>query len=514
MVWFQESSKTSILMRLWKIGRTILLGKSLKMLLLLACTGLMFSMSLAAQEKTYVIQDITFHITGRTWERALEKRIDVRIGRTFASKAALEAYILDRQQVLINQRVLAEGSVTYNTSDLPDGRTAVHLIVATKDTWNVIVLPYFKYDSNSGLLLSLRARDFNFLGSMETLKLNLDYTFTNSNENEFGQDLSFSVPFRLVDHDWRFSLAQGLTYNADKDNYEFDITTSTAIAFPIRKQDWSLTFTQAYYYNKLDGYGDTAHNLSSVSFGTAFELPLELGRLGALRYGPAVFTQVRYRFGREISEERRGVEPGFTHSLFAERVDWLGNFRDGAELSLGNTYIYNPREDVWKNSVDWKFTGHKALPWIGFSGRLSGFFQFDKERGLEEDDNVGEPIRGILDDRLRGDAGLFINTDIAVKMWTWFLAPYFEVQAGPFFDFALVKNRGDYFKLDEMYYGGGIQVVVFPKFARSLYLRASLGFDLEAVLDDYQIRGFAPRLDDDGKRWKRWEAFIGLGHHY
>ncbi len=487
-----------------------------------ACVAFLFAAGIAAaqggpavkDEKKFVIQDITFQITGRTWERALEKKIEIEEGRTFVTIGEVEAYLKDREQVVMNQRVLSEGKVSYTTSARPDGMTAVHVVVTTVDTWNVIVLPYFKYDSNSGLLLSIRARDFNFLGSMETLKLNLDYTFTDTGDNEFGNELSFIVPFRLVDKDWRFGLTQGLTYNADDDDYKFDITASMAVDFPVDRQDWTLELSQAYVYDDDDYYGDRRYHQSKVAFGTDFDLPWTLGRLGALQYGPDVFAQVKYRFDKELSEERRGAEPGFTHAVFVERVDWYGNFRDGAELSFGNTVIYNPGEARWKNSLDWKAVGHKAFSWIGISGRFSGFFQFDKERGLEDGDDVGEPIRGILDDRLQGDAGLFLNTDIAVKMWMWFLAPYFEVQAGPFLDFALVKREDESFKLDEMYYGGGLQVVVFPKFARSLYLRASLGFDLEAVLDDHQITGLAPRRDDDGKRWRRWEAFIGLGHHY
>ncbi len=488
---------------------------------ILAAASLAFFMALSAHGRpggkadgAFIIQDVTFRITGRTWERALEKKIDIHKGRTFATIQEVEAYLKDREQLVRNQRVLSEGKITYTTSALPDGKTAVHVTVETRDTWNVVLLPYFKYDSNSGLLLSIRARDFNFLGSMEALKLNLDYTFTDTGDNEFGNELTFTVPFRLVDKDWRFGLSQGLTYNAGTGDYIFNLTTSMAVDFPVKRRDWTLEFSQSYLYDDTDSYGDHQYHQSKIAFDTDFDLPWTLGRLGNLRYGPGVFAQVKYRFDRSLSDRRRGVEPGFTHSVFVERVDWHGNFRDGAALSLGNTLIYNPVEDLWRNSIDWSAAGHKAFSWVGFSGRFSGFFQFDRERGPADSDAVGAPIRGILDDRLKGDSGLFVNTDIDVKMWMWFLDPYFEVQAGPFLDLALVKRRGESFNPGEMYYGGGVQVVVFPKFARSLYLRASLGFDLEAVLDDYRIKGFAPREDDDGKRWKRWEAFIGFGHHY
>jgi hypothetical protein len=461
-------------------------------------------------QKEFVIEDVVYNISGLTWERILAKRADIKKGKTFTNLADLEAYLADRRQVIINQRVLAEADLTYTTRDLPDGNVGVLVSVNTKDTWNIVLLPYLKYDSNTGLLLSLRGRDFNFLGSMETLKLDLDYLFNpDTKEHEFGQELAFVLPFRFVNYDWRFGLEEGLTYNASEDDYEFRLISSVSIDLPFYMQDWTLSFSQGYFYNDSDSYGDTSYHQSKAAFGTEFELPYEFGHLGVLKYKPQVFTQVKYHAGRDLSEERRGVEPGFTHELFVERIDWIGNFRDGAYISLGNTDIYNLRDLRWKNSLNWKVVGHKAFPWIGLSGRLSGFLQFDKELGVEEDDNVGEPIRGILDDRLMGDAGIFLNTDFLLKMWLWKLDKVFEVQAGPFIDMALVKRKGESFNLGDLWYGGGVQVLVFPKFARSLYIRASLGFDLEAVLEDGGLSGSASR---DGK--KKWEMFIGLGHHY
>jgi hypothetical protein len=465
-------------------------------------------------QKAFVIEDVSYDITGLTWERILAKRGDIKKGRTFSNREQLEAYLADRRQVLINQRVLADADITYATRDLPDGSVGVHVFVKTEDTWNIFLLPYFKYDSNKGLLLALRGRDFNFLGSMETLELDLDYTYVDMSEFELGQKLEFILPFRFANYDWRFGLEQGLTYNAEDDNYEFRLITSLSIDLMTNRlglnEDWTLQFSQGYFYNGMDSYGDNSYLESKLSFGADMELPWEFGRLGSLKYYPRVFTQVKYHYDRDLSEERRGVEPGFTHELYVERIDWLGNFRNGAYISLGNTDIYNLRDLRWKNSINWSVIGHKAFPWIGLSGRLSGFFQLDKELGLVDEDNtVGEPIRGILDSRLVGDAGFFLNTDFLLKMWLWKLDKYLEVQGGPFFDAALVKRKGESFDFDEFWYGGGIQVLVFPKFARSLYIRASIGFDLEAVLEDGGLGGTASR--DGGKKW---EMFIGLGHHY
>jgi hypothetical protein len=350
---------------------------------------------------------------------------------------------------------------------------------------------------------------------MEELKLNLDYTFgSDNNSNEVGQELAFTIPFQLFQRNWRLRARDELIYKPDSKSWKFDSEVGLAVDFPHNGQDWTLEYVHRYYYDDRDFYGDRYYNESKLLFGTDFALPLALGHLGALKYGPHVFTRVKYRPDRELSEDRRGVEPGIIHKLFVNRIDWKDNLREGADLSLTNELAYNLRDIRWKNSIDWALIGHKAFSRAGLSGRFSGFFQFFREKGPGDYDEVGKPIRGILDDRLRGDAGLFLNLDFPIKMWVWFMAPYMEVLAGPFFDFALIKRKNDSFRLDELYYTVGFEAIAFPKFSRSIFLRASLGIDLEAFLKDHKLSGFAPRKDAEGKQWKRLEAFIGFGHHY
>ncbi|HOV39755.1 MAG TPA: hypothetical protein PLG79_13600 [Spirochaetales bacterium] len=457
----------------------------------------------------YLIESVQYEIEGRTRERFLAKKVDIEIGRVFPTQEALEEYLQSKKQLLINQRVLAEAEVSYSTSPRTDGGTGVHVLVKTQDTWNFIVLPYFKYDSNSGLLLSLRTRDFNFLGSMETLKLDFDYTITSSRKNEFGQSAEFIVPFRMLGQDFTLGLDEEVTYNANDNRLEFDSTVSLGIELLFLGREWTLETSQGYFYDNKDFYGDTHYYETKVSFGTAFETPITLRKWAPFLYAPEVYIKANYRPDKELTPERRGYGPGFYHELKAERIDWIGDFRNGGSVSLGNDLYYNIQKEDWDNKLTWDAVGHKAFSWMGFSTRLSGFFQFNKELGIDPDDDVGESIRGILDDRLVGDMAIFLNTDILIKMWTWFLDRYFEVQGGPFFDYALTKRRGHNLSFDDSWYGGGIQVIIFPRFARSLYIRGSLGWDLEAVLDDHKLTGNVPRDE-----YKRYEIFFGLGHHY
>ncbi len=471
----------------------------------------------ASDGKSYVIENVSYEIEGRTWEYALDLKLDIRRGMTFAGKQELESYLADKQQVLMNQRVIAAGSVTYSEKPRPDGSIGVQVLVKSEDTWNFVVLPYAKYDSNDGLLLALRGRDFNFLGSMQTLELDLDYTFNLGNSDpkkELKQALNFEVPFKLLDRNWRFGIEEELSFDTQSDDLDFKLKESVAIDFlraeGFEKEYWTLKFSQGYYFNgNDDDYGDTLYHESRVSFGTNFELPLMFGKYSIFKYAPGVFTQVKYRPGRELSEDRRGFEAGFAHGVTASRIDWIGDYRDGASVSLTNTNTYNFERTDWEKLVEWEFIGHKAFSWCGLSGRFKGFYDFDKELGDNSTDDVGSAIRGVLDDRLRGDRGIFVNADFLVSMWTWFLEKWFEVQAGPFLDVGYVHPKNASFSKDDIWYGGGIQVIVFPKFARSLYIRASLGFDLQAVYENKRLTGNSPR---DGESVH--EIFIGLGHAY
>jgi hypothetical protein len=123
-------------------------------------------------------------------------------------------------------------------------------------------------------------------------------------------------------------------------------------------------------------------------------------------------------------------------------------------------------------------------------------------------DEAGDTVRGILDDRIVGDAGLYGNIDLPFRMWIWFMERWFEGHLSPFFDYALVSPEGSG-GLSEAWYGTGLEAFAFADFARSLYLRISFGVDLKAMLEGGSLGAPA---QSDGR--PRYEIFVGIGHHY
>ena len=170
----------------------------------------------AAQEKgapagPYVIRSVDFKIQGRTKDFVLLAIIDPYeriVGSSFQDRAGLEAFVADKRSLLASQRVLASAAASYTLAIAAGGGYDVALTFATTDSWNIIALPYPNYDSNDGLLLSLRGRDYDFLGSAQPLELNLNYQQSPSGLSSFGTQLDFVAPFRAMGAVWDFAFAE------------------------------------------------------------------------------------------------------------------------------------------------------------------------------------------------------------------------------------------------------------------------------------------------------------------
>ncbi len=459
----------------------------------------------------YVIEDVAYYIQGRTIERILAERIAVDKGREFATREALDAYIAEKEQLLENERVLGLTKIEAAILEVRDGVTYVRLDVYTKDSWNIVALPYPRYNSNDGLLLSIRLRDYNFLGSMETLELNLDYERDTEDVTTFGADTSFSVPFTGLGQEWEWALSLEASYGSDE-IFRFTEKTDVSMQFDFLVP-WTLSLYQEYKLNEEDDGPDPDgyYLTNGVSMSAGIEVLKKFLWFGPLTYSPSASLSINYNFKDwiSISESRRGPTLNLDQSLSAGKVNWKKNFRDGTKFSVSNSNSYNfysmSEGDPypWDHGLTGEFFGFKEAYPFGYSARLRGMWEFEDDSGGSE----GGPLRGILDKRMTGDLAFYLNSDMAVKTWIWFMARWFEMHTSVFFDMGVIRTyQGDF---QDPFYAGGIEFVVFPKFARSMLMRASLGVDLEALFNGADLFAPAPR---DGK--ESYELSIGLGYHY
>jgi hypothetical protein len=128
-------------------------------------------------------------------------------------------------------------------------------------------------------------------------------------------------------------------------------------------------------------------------------------------------------------------------------------------------------------------------------------------------------MRGVLDKYLKVynmDYMISLNLDLTFRAFQFLPSVWFNNRIFRFFDFdlhvvpfvdaALLQGRipiwGDKIPMPRGFiFSGGLEFVVFPGFMRSLYLRASFGYNLNKFLETFNI----PKWD---------ELFIGIGHHY
>ena len=469
----------------------------------LACLAVPL-LSWAQGAPAYRIAAVVYEIDGKTRGKALDDKLDIKIGKEFASLAALEAYVADKRKVLVNQRVLESAELSYSVGEAAGGPATVTLTVRAKDTWNLIILPYPRYSTNDGLLLSLRLRDYNFAGTMETLFVDLDYRYDENGNQSFGLGVEFALPFELGGLDWTVDTVQGFAYNlSGRVTYTGKNTLKLDLGGDLFR--WTARVGQNVFWNEDGDLDDDLDKLilqTLAGIGTEVDLA-DLGALGPLTLTPDLEAGWKYLAdGGTISEDRRGPYVTASWTLDTGRADWAGNFRTGTALYLKNSWTYNLYDFAWDSTILAQARHYEA--WnnrAGLNARLTLYASL-----LDVGEDIGGYIRGVPDVEIDGDYAAFVNLDLPIRLFDfkpsllikkdWF---DFEVHASPFVDAALVRaSPSDSF---EPYLCGGLEVFGFLKRARSVYARLSLGIDALGYLD---TRSFS----------NNYELFFGLGHDY
>jgi hypothetical protein len=208
------------------------------------------------------------------------------------------------------------------------------------------------------------------------------------------------------------------------------------------------------------------------------------------------------------------------HSLSLGRINWIGNFRRGFNMNLSNTYSYNfDTKAPFAISIDSTLSGYSSFfDRFGIYSQIKGFYNFNNKISTD----IGNSIRGILDDRISSDTAFSLNIDIPVKVlhadfyeatgvkWTRLIG--FEMQISPFFDMMLTHDTdtGRYYSFKDGWYSGGFEMIIYPLKMRSLYIRFSAGYDLAEMIKN---GGTLPdQAEHDGSETK--EYFFGLGLQY
>jgi hypothetical protein len=479
-------------------------------------------------QAVYYIRSIDFNIEGRTRPFALLDVLDIEEGQHVNGRTALETLIRRKTQTLRNQRVLedAECRIDPVVGEAEDnGLIPVDLLVHVKDAWNLFAFPEPKYDSNTGLSITLKARDWNFLGTMTPLELDLGYEIDEEQFSVF-TDVNVDIPFRFLGYTWKFNFDNIFAYNEIDPNYYKNVTGLT-LDLPLRQTTITVGFDQSFFLNEENSDEEKTttgvqffedHWYMSSELYARWEIPLgiEVGDFGTLTYFPRLTEIFKYRPGGNIGEYRQGPSTKFEHSFGFGQINWMGNFRKGLDVSLSNVNTFNNYTVDWDFNLGLTAKAHiTPAQFFGVSSRLQYRKYF-----ISEDYSVGANLRGIRDKDFIADNVLAFNLDLPLRVLSftpsrWFKRQGFrpfdvEIHFSPFVDLAFINGRSNpqYRSGKKQSFGDplvavGFEVIAFSLPWRNLDLRLSLGLDLREWIR-------TGKIPDGSYR----ELFVGLHQFY
>lgn len=486
---------------------------------------------LGALAESYQITDVQYDLDGRTKPYALNKALDIRKDTVFDSKEELDFYIDFITQKVSDQRVLEDSQVSYQVGTPNEqGITPVILFISADETWNILPLPYPKYNSNSGFSLKLKVKDYNFLGSMQPLNFDLEfYQEDEGTTNVLGLGFDFSIPFAIgsVDAQWNNDVSMDYTFGDIRPALSFStgLDLSYAFKYVVLQLEAEQAFDMDPDYREA---GDEFYATEYLKLSTPFTLLRTTSPFGDLVLAPHASLTYHWDANGVKHEDLIGPTLGLGYAFSIGKVNWYGNFRKGLTTSFTHSYDYNFESADWTSGLALEFQGFYFINVLGLTTRAKIFTHYDPIQGRNTTTtNVASWLRGVYDDskynegRADMSSGFVLNIDFPIKIvqtdwlgWgkalfkrtmpSWFGIFDFELQLGPFVDIALY-GADDYclFHLDDGFYAAGLEVIVYPTKMRSIQVRASAGLDLGAKL-----------LKQDWRSNRSLEIEFGIGLHY
>ena len=488
---------------------------------------LLFSEAYKIVNSEYDIKGAGLKFMGKTREYPLKRNFPLDTKTVFESREAFETYIANYTRSLKSARYFDEVEVTYEA--LPAEKEELYnvvVMVKLQDSHHLIVMPIPKYSSNSGLLLKFKGKDSNFLGSLNTMNVDVNLSY---NDNTFkpGFNFNFDYPFHVGPFDAVFindyTIDYRISEEESKTGFEFDTNTGLSLSVPFKRVSLSLGINQ-YVHRDLDYNYEDDDNDDCLYFSEKFNvgLPVTIATLSNftnITYSPSFSVTFNWDFDginhkKDASKDLLGPDISFSHSISNGKVNWNDNLRKGYDVSLSNSYSYNFESSEFVPQVSfegkffWNYKANDEDIWnrFGINSRLYAFHHFDiPTNNSSHTYAVGNRLRGILDDEINSTTGIIMNLDLPHNVFTaYFPTPIlnFNFQFSPFFDMALVYNsNNNRLTFDDGYYCAGFEFLVYPLKWSSFTVRASVGIDLSRNI-------FVEGIKNNK------EIFIGLGLEY
>jgi hypothetical protein len=488
-------------------------------------------------DQLYVIIDFEFDIKGRTLPFALIYTGNFKTGEIIKGKDNLDRYISEKNRILVNQRILKDNAeVLYSIGEqMEDGAYPVTITIKVEDSWNLIALPRLQYSNHSGLDLTIKARDYNFLGTMNPLRVDIGYRYDENNHSSYQFEVYTDTPFRAAGYIWNLRFDNLFRYRPnEKQPIFYQNATGLSIELPFHTTTFTLGFTEYFYYNEenpsryQDFYGedfpvfqDGLYMSSNMYASWKIPTGLFIAQYGELTYNPGISATFNHQLPDwPLLFIRKGPFLDLSHSLGFEKVDWHANFRDGLSVFFKNSYnidFYRLSKNSEPLSVSLTLNGSGFFiisDFFGISSRLQYRHWFYHDPDYYE--AAGDNLRGIADTLIHADHMLSLNIDLPLRVLLFKPSIWFknqklnffdlEFQIAPVFDLALYHDpeSGKSFHPKNIAASGGMELIVFSDFMRNLYIRLGYAVDLR----EFAATGKLPKSSDHR------EIYVIMGHFY
>jgi len=460
-------------------------------------------------DSIFVINSFVFDVDGITLPFMMIDKANLVKGEEIKGLPNLIKYIDDKKQLLVNERVLETVNIEYSIGHQgQDGKYPVDLVIHVKDTSNLIAIPYPQYDSNSGFKFTIKARDYNFFGTMYPLRIDLGYQYDNEGRNFFKSMIDAGLPFEAFGLNWFVNFDNYFDYRPDYEQpFYYRNDTGLSVDLPVGRTTINIGFEESLILNeKISGLYMSSNPYISWRIPTG----LEIGEYGELTYTPNLSARFNHEFPQwPLDEGKKAPSLSFSHNLGFGRVDWIGNFRKGYSAGASNSFNFSfyDNESSYSIYYDITGTGHFIVTdFFGVSSRIIFRNWINTASG-----SGGDVLRGVMDNDLNIDYMLSLNLDLTFRILKFVPSEWFkndklrffnfDLHLGPIIDVALSHDprNGTVYGFDTLNVTGGLEIIVYPTAFRSLYLRISAATDVYRML----VRERGPM-----------EYYIGTELHY
>ena len=518
----------------------------MKKLLIFVFSLLMFSRVFS---ESYKIENVIFNIDGKTKENNILKNCPIETSTIFNDKEELISFIKNYEIELANLRIFEDIKIQYkeseqNNTEKTDKPLPIILTINLKESFSFLAVPYFKFDSNTGSTFKIKAKDTNFLGSLNTMDFDVNFQILTEDETDaaeylLGANFKYDFPFHIGIVNTTLINDYTISYTFGNNLPEWDGRLGLNFSLPINNINLELELNQ---YAKRDTsfaiFGDDIYFTENIKFSVPILL-FSYNNVGDIKYTPYTsFTFNWDKDGINIKNNDLSSPIGVIgHSLSFGRINWIQNMREGFNFAMTNSLSYNFQRNEFIPYINLEINSHwnfkDSSNWflkrLGINTKLYSFVYIPLENNkFYYGEKYGNYLRGIRDEQFFNEnTDLFASEkalssftainlcfDFPISLFTTkftksFLRYFnFELQVSPFIDISLGYNRYTkrFFHPRDGFYTAGLELLVYPLKWSSFTVRGCLGVDMGRLLN----------IVDNS--WRSdvslYEFSFGIGLHY